>query len=72
MSIIEQVLAIIGAISTLATAIAPLFPKGSKTGAAIAKVGVDLKGHNTQSMEWVDTGRGKKLVKKSVQPEDRI
>lgn len=43
---VEQVLAVIGALSGLCTALAMLFPKGSKTGAALARVGADLKGHN--------------------------
>lgn len=44
---LSTILEVIGAISALCTALAPLFPQGSKTGKALARVGADLKGHNS-------------------------
>jgi hypothetical protein len=44
---LESILAVVGAISALCTALAPLFPKGSRAGKALGRVGADLKGHNS-------------------------
>lgn len=41
-----NILEVIGAIASLCTVLAPLFPKGSPTGKLLARVGTDLKGHN--------------------------
>jgi len=45
MDLLTQALALVGAIGTLATSLALFFPKGSKIGYTLAKVGADLKGH---------------------------
>lgn len=42
---VQTILEVIGALATLCTALAPLFPKGSRVGYALAKVGADVKGH---------------------------
>lgn len=42
----DQILEVIGAISALCTALAVLFPKESKAGKFLARIGADLKGHN--------------------------
>lgn len=44
---LSQILEVAGAVSTLCTALALFFPKGSKVGALLARVGADLKGHNS-------------------------
>lgn len=43
---LTTILEVVGAISALCTALAALFPKGSKAGKLFGKVGADLKGHN--------------------------
>lgn len=45
MNYLTAVLEIIGAVSTIATALGVLLPKGSKVGGIAAKVGADLKNH---------------------------
>jgi hypothetical protein len=42
--LLDQVLAIVGALSVLTTAIAAILPKGSRVAQIAAKLGVDLKG----------------------------
>lgn len=42
---LAAVLEVVGALSTLLTAIAAVLPVGSKIGALAAKYGADLKGH---------------------------
>lgn len=46
MPALESILAVVGAVSALLTALAGVCPKGSKAGKAFAKFGADLKGHN--------------------------
>lgn len=41
----EQILAILGAVSVILTAIAQLAPKGSKVGAIAGKYGANIKEH---------------------------
>ncbi len=45
LNIFKEVMAVSGALSVLCTSLALFFPKGSKIGYALAKVGTDLKGH---------------------------
>ena len=49
--LLSQVLEIIGAISAFCTAVAPFFPKGSRVGYALSKIGVDLKGHTSPTLQ---------------------
>jgi hypothetical protein len=44
---LEQILAALGAIGSLFTVLAPMFPKGSPVGKFFARFGADLKGHNS-------------------------
>lgn len=43
---LEAILAVVGAISALCTALAQILPKGSRAGKIFATIGADLKGHN--------------------------
>ncbi len=45
MNHLEQIMAAVGALSTLCTTLALLFPKTSRAGYWLAKIGADLKGH---------------------------
>ena len=45
MDLLKVLMEVVGAVSTLATSLALLFPKGSKAGYVLAKVGADIKGH---------------------------
>lgn len=45
MPTVDQILEVVGAVSALCTALALVFPKGSKLGAFFATIGADLKGH---------------------------
>lgn len=45
MSTLQLILEIIGAVSTFATTLGLILPKGSKVGGIAAKVGADLKNH---------------------------
>lgn len=46
LAVIESALAVIGAVGTLMTGLAPFFPQGSRVGKFLARYGADLKGHN--------------------------
>lgn len=54
MNYVQIFLDVVGALTTLCTSLALLFPKGSKVGYALAKVGTDLKGHTVQAEESAD------------------
>lgn len=43
---LESILAVIGAVSALASALSVFFPKGSPAGKLLGRIGSDLKGHN--------------------------
>lgn len=51
MNHLNQVLEVIGAVSALCTALSSLFPKGSRIGYALAKVGIDFKGHTSPTLQ---------------------
>jgi hypothetical protein len=44
---IENILAVTGAISMLASALSVFFPRGSRIGYWLSKVGTDVKGHTS-------------------------
>ena len=49
--VFQAIVSVVGSLSLLCTALAPLFPRGSRIGYALAKVGADLRGHTSPTLK---------------------